>query len=135
MLFNFGVALTFLIVMAGFVAGNLLVQLLLSPHNNYDAKKMPYDCGEEPVGSGYRQYNLRFYLVALVFVIFDVEIAFMYPVTAVFKDLTQGGWGLMAFVEIAIFVLILTVAFVYTWSEGGLDWIREQVKRPTSPRE
>lgn len=129
MLFNFGVAVAFLLVMAAFMGLNLFVAKLLSPQAPSAAKAVPYDCGEAPVGVGYRQFNLRFYLVALVFVIFDVEIAFMYPVTAVFRDLTLEGWGGLAFVEIAIFVLILTVGFVYAWSAGGLDWVREQQKR------
>lgn len=131
MLFEFGVAATFILVMAAFLGLNLFVAKLLSPSVPSEAKSVPYDCGEAPVGVGYRQFNLRFYLVALVFVIFDVEIAFMYPVTAIFKDLTLEGWGALAFVEIAIFVLILTVGFVYAWSVGGLDWVREQLKQET----
>jgi len=130
MLHNFGVALALMLFMAAFIGLNLLVARLLSPRNPSAAKSVPYDCGEAPIGNGYRQFNLRFYLVALVFVIFDVEIAFMYPVTAVFRELTLDGWGAMAFVEIAIFVLILTVGFVYAWSEGGLDWVREQINKP-----
>ncbi|MDT8447916.1 MAG: NADH-quinone oxidoreductase subunit A [bacterium] len=131
MLFNFGVAATFLVVMAAFLGVNLLVARLLSPQAPSAEKAAPYDCGEAPVGVGYRQFNLRFYLVALIFVIFDVEIAFMYPVTVVFKDLTFDGYGSLAFVEIGIFVLILTVGFVYAWSVGALDWVREQLQEET----
>ena len=134
MLHNFGVAFTFLLLMAAFIGLNLLVAKLLSPSNPSAAKSVPYDCGEAPVGVGYRQFNLRFYLVALVFVVFDVEIAFMYPVTAVFRELTLDGWGSLAFVEIAIFVLILTVGFVYAWSEGGLDWVREQTGKASEEK-
>jgi len=134
MLQNFGVALTFMLFMAAFIALNLVAAHFLSPSAPSAEKSVPYDCGEPPVGSGYRQFNLRFYLVALVFVIFDVEIAFMYPVTAVFRELTLDGWGVMAFVEIAIFVLILTVGFVYAWSVGGLDWVREQLNTPNEER-
>lgn len=127
MLLQFGIAFAVIGFMAAFIGLNLVVAKLLSPSNPSAEKSVPYDCGEAPVGVGYRQYNLRFYLVALVFVIFDVEIAFMYPVTAIFKDLTLEGWGGLAFVEILIFVAILTAGFVYAWKEGGLDWVREQI--------
>ena len=135
MLENFSFVFIFLVVAVAFIALNLTVSKLLRPHNPYDEKSEIYDCGEVAVGPGYRQFNMRFYLIALVFVIFDVEIAFMYPVTAVFKEMLHGGWGLMAFSEILIFVLILLVGFVYAWSQGGLDWVRDDsglVQKPIS---
>jgi len=123
MLQQFGHIFTFLAVGAGFVAVNLLVSFLIRPSNPSKEKAMPYDCGETAVGAGYRQFNMRFYLIAFVFLIFDVEVAFMYPVTVVFKDLVNEGFGLLALAEIGIFVLILMVGFVYAWSQGGLDWV------------
>ncbi|MCP4294326.1 MAG: NADH-quinone oxidoreductase subunit A [Proteobacteria bacterium] len=123
MLLQFGHVFVFLAVGAGFVAVNLLVSFLIRPSNPTKEKAEIYDCGEPAVGAGYRQFNMRFYLVAFVFVIFDVEIAFMYPVTTMYRDMVAAGWGGLAFVEIAIFVLILMVGFVYAWSQGGLDWV------------
>ncbi len=117
------------LILAGFATimfvGALLVGKLLRPNNPTELKLEPYECGEEPVGTAWSNFNVRFYVVALIFIIFDVEIAFMYPVTAIFKDLLHEGWGVLAFIEIAIFVLILMVGFVYAWSQGGLDWVRE----------
>ena len=125
MLENFAYVFTFLIVGIGFVAMNLMISYLIRPSNPTDAKSTVYDCGELPVGPGYTQFNLRFYLVTFVFVIFDVEIAFMYPITVIYKSLLQEGWGILALVEIAIFMLILFVGFIYAWTQGGLDWVRD----------
>jgi len=128
MLYNYSAVLLFLAIAIGFLAMTLFIARLLRPHNPSPLKTEPYDCGEPAVGAGYRQFNMRFYLVAFVFVIFDVEIAFMYPVTLVFKELVHQGLGLLAFIEITIFVLILMVGFIYAWSQGGLDWVHQQIK-------
>ncbi len=124
MLYQFSNVIIFLVVAVGFVFVTLLVGRFLRPDNPSPGKKAVYECGETPVGAGFSQFNMRFYLIAFVFVIFDVEIAVMYPVTVKFKDLLLEGWGLLAFVEIAIFVSILLVGFVYAWNQGGLDWVK-----------
>ena len=129
MLFEFANIFVFLLIAIGFVFVTLVIGKLIRPDNPSPEKKMVYECGEIPEGKGIRQFNMRFYLVTFVFVIFDVEIAFMYPVTSVFKELIQSGYGLLAFVEIFLFVLILLVGFIYAWSQGGLDWVREQVPK------
>ncbi len=126
MLANFGYILIFLLVGAAFVGLNVVIAILLSPYAPSEEKSKIYDCGERAIGTGFVQFNMRFYLVALVFVIFDVEIAFMYPITAVFKEMLFSGWGWLAFVEISLFVIILLVGFVYAWSVGGLDWVRKE---------
>ena len=128
MLAEFGYVFLFLVIPCGFVLMNLFVAQFLSPYRPSAEKSKVYDCGEDPIGEGTVQFNMRFYMVALVFLIFDVEIAVMYPVTVVFKDLLFDGWGMMAFVEITIFVVILMVGLVYAWSQGGLDWVRDEIK-------
>ena len=125
MLFDFATILLFLSLAAGFVFLTLIVGQFIRPDNPNPEKQSIYECGEIPVGTGFFQFNVRFYLIAFVFVIFDVEIAFMYPVTTVFRQLLEQGWGIFAFAEILIFVLILMVGFVYAWSQGGLNWVRE----------
>ncbi len=132
MLFEFSSVLVFFLIGFGFVFVTLLIGRLIRPNNPNPEKSSVYECGEVPIGGGVRQFNSRFYLVTFVFVIFDVEIAFMYPVTAVFKELLNQGWGMLAFTEIAIFVLILLVGFVYAWSQGGLDWVRETTGKAKS---
>lgn len=124
MLFNFANIALYLGLAAGFVALLVAVGGLVRPDRPNKDKLSVYECGEPPVGPGRIQFNLRFYLVAFVFIIFDVEIAFIYPVTTIFKSLVEAGWGLLAFVEIAIFVGILLVGFIYAWSQGGLDWVK-----------
>lgn len=129
MLFEFANIFVFFLIAIGFVFVTLVIGKFIRPDNPSPEKDMVYECGEIPIGSGVRQFNLRFYLVTFVFVIFDVEIAFMYPVTSVFKELINSGFGLLAFVEIFLFVLILLVGFIYAWSQGGLDWVRDQASR------
>ncbi len=124
MLFEFANVVLFL----GFVAGVIFLILVLGkflrPDNPDPEKNSVYECGEIPIGRGVTQFNMRFYLFAFLFVIFDVEIAFIFPVTALFKDLVAEGSGILAFAEISIFVLILLVGLVYAWSQGCLDWVR-----------
>ena len=129
MLFDFSSMAVLFLIGIGFVFVTLTIGRLVRPDNPHSEKSSVYECGEVPIGGGVRQFNMRFYLVTFVFVIFDVEIAFMYPVASVFKELLDSGWGLLALVEIAIFVLILLVGFVYAWSQGGLDWVRETAER------
>src|SRR5215468_8139150 len=89
----------------GLVLSGLMLGLgsLLRPSNPQSSKLSTYECGEPPSGSAWINFNIRFYLVALVFVIFDVELAFMYPVTVVFRDWVAQGQGLFALMEIVVF--------------------------------
>ena len=124
MLINFAYVFIFLVIAAGFVFVTLIISHLVSPHNPTPGKRSVYECGEIPFGKGVIQFNMRFYLITFVFVIFDVEIALMFPVTSVFLELLNQNAGVLAFVEIAVFVCILMVGFIYAWSQGGLDWVR-----------
>src|SRR5882762_2450617 len=124
MYFNFGVALALTIIGIGFVALMFGLQKLLAPSNPYDRKLIPYECGEPPTGSAWINFNIRFYLIALVFVIFDVEVAFIYPVTVVFRDWVLRGQGLFALAEILLFLGILAVGLVYVWAKRDLEWIK-----------
>ena len=91
----------------GLLIAPLIIQHLVSPrHNKRNDKLMSYECGEVPEGSAWVKFNIRFYVIALVFLIFDVEIVFLFPWAVVFQDL-----GLLAFIEAFIFVLILVVGF------------------------
>jgi NADH-quinone oxidoreductase subunit A len=85
---------------------------------------MIYECGEKPIGQAWYNFNPRFYLIALVFVIFEVEIAFMYPVAAVYRSFIERGQGLVAFLEIFVFVAILAVGLAYVWAMGDLEWVK-----------
>ena len=89
---------------------------------------MSYECGEVPEGSAWIQFNVRFYIIALIFLIFDVEVIFLFPWSVVFKQLTIDGFGFLAFMEMFIFVSILIVGFAYVWIKGDLDWVKMKLK-------
>ena len=100
------------------------LQFILSPRKNKGGDKLiSYECGEIPEGSAWVQFNIRFYVIALIFLIFDVEIVFLFPWAVVYQEL-----GLLAFIEAFIFVLILIVGFVYVWAKGDLDWVKMNIR-------
>ncbi len=101
----------------------LLIQKLVAPNNPNPDKLATYECGEESEGSAWVQFNIRFYVVALIFLIFDVEVVFLFPWAVVFNDL-----GLLAFVEMAIFLVILLIGLAYVWKRSDLDWVKYNVK-------
>lgn len=131
MFFQFANVLVFVALAAGLVALMTGLSALLRPSNPEPGKMTTYECGEPPTGGAWINFNIRFYLVALVFVIFDVEVAFIAPVTVVFREWVERGSGLFAFTEISIFLLILFVGLVYVWAKGDLEW----VKRVAAPAE
>lgn len=124
MLMAYAAVAAFFLVAILFVLGSLVFGKLLRPSNLYDEKLETYECGEAPVGPAWFNFNPRFYIVALIYIVFDVEIAFIYPVAAVFKRWVEQGSGLFALVEIVTFVAILMVGLLYVWKKGDLDWIR-----------
>lgn len=117
MLTEFGSILAFLIVGAVFTAGGLIASWLLRPHRPYAQKLTTYECGEEPIGSARVRFNIRFYVVALIFLVFEVEVVFLFPWALVFKQ-----FGMFAFVEMLIFLGILIVGYAYVWAKGDLEW-------------
>jgi NADH-quinone oxidoreductase subunit A len=124
MYFNFAVPLTLTILGLLMMAALLGLQKLLAPRNPFARKLMPYECGEPPTGHAWINFNVRFYLVALVFVIFEVEVAFVYPIAVVYLDWVRSGRRLYALSEILIFLLILFVGLIYVWAKRDLEWIK-----------
>jgi len=114
---EFGKILIFFILGAVFVAGGLIASWILRPNRPYLEKLRPYECGEEPIGNAWIRFNVRFYVIALIFLIFDVEVVFLFPWALVYRQL-----GLFGFLEMAVFLLILLVGFAYVWVKGDLDW-------------
>lgn len=98
-----------------FVFGGLIAAFLV--REGRKSKETTYECGEEPVGNAWIQFNMRYYVFALLFVAFDVETIFLYPWAVVYKQL-----GMFAFVEAAIFIVILLVGLAYAWGKGALTW-------------
>ncbi len=124
MYFHFGNVLVFLLL--GLILAGMMLGLgrLLRPANPEELKLSSYECGEPPTGSAWINFNIRFYLVALLFVVFDVELAFMYPVVSVFKSWVADGRGLYALAEILVFIGVLAVGLVYVWAKGDLEWVK-----------
>jgi len=122
--FHFANVLLFSATAVLFVFGSLVAGHFLRPHAPNREKSMIYECGEKPIGQAWFNFNPRFYLIALVFVIFEVEIAFMFPVAAVYKSFIAKGQGLLAFWEILVFVAILAVGLAYVWAMGDLNWVK-----------
>jgi NADH-quinone oxidoreductase subunit A len=125
MLFNFANVLIFLLVACGFVFASLTLGHFLRPKVPFPEKLTTYECGELPTENAWVNFNMRFYLLALLFIIFDVEIALMFPVGAVFKQWIRDGQGALALIEIAVFVGILLLGLVYAWTKGDLEWIKK----------
>jgi NADH-quinone oxidoreductase subunit A len=108
--------------------GGHLASKILSPSNPTEKKQTPYECGEEPVGTAWSAFNVRFYVVGLVFIIFDVESVLMFPVASVFKDFIAIGHGTTALIVILLFISVLLEGIVYCWKKGDLDWVRSYQK-------
>ena len=119
MLFHFANVLIFLVVGCVFVALNLTLSRLLQTRLFTSEKYIPYECGEDPIGDTRIKFNVRFYVISLIYLIFDVEIVFLFPWGVVFREI-----GLLAFVEMLIFIFILLVGLAYIWAKGDLQWIR-----------
>lgn len=125
MLFNYANVLVFVLVGVGFIFATLFAGSLVRPQVPTLEKLSIYECGEKPVGSAWVNFNIRFYVVALIFVVFDVEVAFMFPIARVFNEWVQRGNGVLAIAEIFAFIAILLVGFVYVWVKGDLDWVKK----------
>ena len=107
----------------------LLIQYIISPRHNKGGEKLAsYECGEVPEGSAWVKFNVRFYIIALIFLIFDVEVIFLFPWSVVFKELSETGFGFLAFIEMFIFMAILLVGLAYVWIKGDLDWVKMKLK-------
>jgi NADH-quinone oxidoreductase subunit A len=125
MYFDYGVLLALTVLGVLFMAAMIGLQKLLAPRNPFARKLMPYECGEPPTGNAWINFNVRFYLIALVFVIFEVEVAFIYPIAAVYIDWIRRGQRVFALVEMLVFLLILFVGLVYVWRKRDLEWVKQ----------
>src|SRR5713101_1680688 len=115
----------FVAVAIGFLVVNLLVWRVIRPSRYSEEKLTTYECGENPTGSAWIQFNIRFYVFALIFIIFDVEAVFLLPWAVVFRKLAEEQ-GLLPYVEGLVFIAILVVALAYVWRKGDLEWVRAE---------
>jgi NADH-quinone oxidoreductase subunit A len=132
---EFGEILIYLIAGVVFITSVLLVSRLIRPHRPNAEKLTTYESGEEPISTAWTQFNVRFYIVALIFILFEIEIVFLFPWATIFakKEFivqTNGAWGWFSLIEMLVFVLILALGLAYAWVNGFLDWIKP-VPKPT----
>ena len=110
------------VVAFGFAGGNVLLSQLVGQRKATRTKTMPYECGKDPVGTARERFSVKFYLVAMIFILFDIELIFLMPWAVVFKSLTEQGLGTLVYVEMMIFVALLLVGYVYIWKKGMFEW-------------
>jgi len=112
--------LSILILMAlgvAFAAGSVALSGLVGPRKPSPEKRAPYECGMPAIGDARERQSVKFYLVAMIFLLFDIEIAFLYPWALALRDL---GWA--GFVQVVLFTLVLSFGYLYVWRKGALDW-------------
>ena len=102
---------------AGFALGSVLLSSLLGPSKPTAEKEAPYECGMPAVGDARERQSVKFYLVAMIFLLFDIEVAFLYPWAMALRDL---GWP--GFVQVVLFMVLLFFGYLYVWRKGALDW-------------
>lgn len=140
------IAVMFLVAV-GFAASQLLVTQLIGPRKRTATKLMPYECGKDPVGGARDRFSIKFYTVAVVFLLFDIEVLFIIPFAVAFKSLLAAekgsgiAFGTIAFVEIMVFVATLVIGYIYVWKKGTFDWglqaraeAREEAKQMAKKR-
>jgi len=125
--YQFGAVLAFAAVAVIMPFALLAVFRFIRPVMPDPDKSMTYECGEKPIGQAWFNFNPRFYLVALVFEIFEVDIALTFPVAVVFKDWVAAGstFAWVAFAELALFIAILLVGLAWVWGHGDLEWMKK----------
>jgi NADH-quinone oxidoreductase subunit A len=127
-LFDYAPIIVMFIVAFGFAASQILVTQLIGPRKRTATKLMPYECGKDPVGSARDRFSIKFYTVAVIFLLFDIEVLFMIPFAVAFKSLLAEekisgiAFGTIAFLEILVFVATLIVGYIYVWRKGTFDW-------------
>lgn len=116
------------IVAFGFAASQMLVTQLIGPRKRTQVKLMPYECGKDPIGSARDRFSIKFYNVAVVFLLFDIEVLFLIPFAVAFKSLlveekiTGIAYGTIVFLEISVFIATLVIGLIYAWKKGIFDW-------------
>jgi NADH-quinone oxidoreductase subunit A len=117
MLDNWLLILLLMVLAVGFGGVSVLLGRLLGPRNPTPEKSAPYECGMPAVGDARERQSIRFYLVAMIFLLFDIEVAFLYPWALALRAL---GWA--GYLQVVLFTLVLVAGYVYVWKKGALDW-------------
>ena len=123
MLENYFPVLLFILVGIAFGCAPMLMGRLIAPNRPDSEKLSPFECGFEPFEDARMKFDVRYYLIAILFILFDLEIAFLFPWASIFKEIVSTeAMRLFGFVEMFVFIGILVVGYVYAWAKGALDW-------------
>ena len=117
MLFSYIPIFIFMLLVVGFVAGTIVLSAFLGNKIKTKEKLMPYECGIDPIGTPRKRFSIKFYVITLLFLVFDIEVVFLYPWAVIFKELKIFG-----LIEMGVFIFILFVAYIYVWKKGALEW-------------
>ena len=112
------------LIAAGFTGGNIVLSHVIGKRKDTRAKLLPYECGMDPVGSAHQRFSVKFYLVAMLFILFDIEAIFLVPWAVVFKRLSVQLSPAFVFFEMMIFIVVLLVGYIFAWKKGMFDWNR-----------
>jgi NADH-quinone oxidoreductase subunit A len=120
---NYAYIALFATIGVAFTVATMWFSWVIRPtHRRTGIKSEPYECGELPIGNAWRQFKAGYYIFALLFVVFDVEVAFIFPWARVLRDMKSAGMGMFAFLEMMVFIAILFVGLIYAWRKGVLKW-------------
>ena len=122
MLLEYAAIATMILVTALIAVIAIMLGVLFGPRRPSSKKMMPYESGMNPIGPGTRRIPVRFYLIAVLFILFDIEVVFFIPWALIFNDFVKQGQGLFIFVEMVVFIGILLVGYIYAWKKGALEW-------------
>jgi len=123
-LYDYLPILLMFIVAGGFAVGNVLLSQFVGQRKRTRTKLMPYECGKDPVGSARERFSVKFYLIGMIFILFDIEVIFLVPWAAVFKTFAAQGTAMrnFAYIEMMIFIGLLFVGYIYVVKKGAFDW-------------
>ena len=112
------------VVAFGFAAGNILLSQMVGQRKSTRTKLMPYECGKDPVGSAHERFSVKFYLIAMIFILFDIEAIFLIPWAVVFKRLAGEGAMMrnLVYFEMLVFIVLLFAGYIYVVKKGAFDW-------------
>ena len=112
------------IVAGGFAVGNIILSQFVGQRKRTRTKMMPYECGKDPVGTARERFSVKFYLIAMIFILFDIEVIFLVPWAVVFKTLAGPAYGLrtLVYAEMMIFIALLLAGYIYVVKKGAFDW-------------
>ncbi len=122
--FDYLPILLIFVVAGGFAVGNVFISQFIGQRKRTRTKMMPYECGKDPVGTARQRFSVKFYLIAMLFILFDIEVIFLVPWAVVFKTLSAPAFGLanLIYLEMIVFIALLLAGYIYVIKKGAFDW-------------